>query len=77
MIFILINNKLFKMGLKRISGLFAALYIRELVTDYIQKRRGQALLFSFDYNLLPKFISYFYALHGLGIRGHSITTWTR
>ena len=24
-----------------------------LVTDYIQKRRGQALLFSFEYNLLP------------------------
>ena len=28
-----------------------------LVTDYIQKRRGQALLFSFEYNLLPNLIS--------------------
>ena len=26
-----------------------------LVTDYIQKKRGQALLFSFKYNLLPNF----------------------
>ena len=34
MIFISINNKLFKMGLKRISGLFAALYIRELVNSW-------------------------------------------
>ena len=25
-----------------------------LVTDYTQKRRGQALLFAFEYNLLPK-----------------------
>ena len=30
-----------------------------LVTDYIQKRRGQALLFSFEYNLLPNLISDF------------------
>ena len=30
-----------------------------LVTDYIQKRRGQALLFSFEYDLLPKLISNF------------------
>ena len=30
-----------------------------LVTDYIQKRRGQALLFSFEYNLLPNLISNF------------------
>ena len=28
-----------------------------LVTDYTQKRRGQALLFSFEYNLLPNLIS--------------------
>ena len=28
-----------------------------LVTDYILKRSGQALLFSFEYNLLPKLIS--------------------
>ena len=28
-----------------------------LVTDYIQKRRGQALLFSFEYNLSPNLIS--------------------
>ena len=28
-----------------------------LVTDYIQKRRGQSLLFSFEYNLLPNLIS--------------------
>ena len=27
-----------------------------LVTDYIQKRRGQALVFSFEYNLLPNLI---------------------
>ena len=31
--------------------------ISNLVTDYIQKRRGQALLFSFEYNLLPSLIS--------------------
>ena len=30
-----------------------------LVTDYIQKRRGQALLFSFKYNMLPNLISNF------------------
>ena len=30
-----------------------------LATDYIQKRRGQALLFSFEYNLLPNLISKF------------------
>ena len=30
-----------------------------LVTDYIQKRRGQARLFSFEYNLLPNLISNF------------------
>ena len=30
-----------------------------LVTDYIQKRRGQALLVSFEYNLLPNMISNF------------------
>jgi hypothetical protein len=30
-----------------------------LLTDYIQKRRGQALLFSFEYNLLPNLISNF------------------
>ena len=28
-----------------------------LATDYIQKRRGQALLSSFEYNLLPNLIS--------------------
>ena len=31
--------------------------ISSLVTDYIQKRRGQALLSSFEYNLSPKLIS--------------------
>ena len=33
-------------------------FISILVTDYIQKRRGQALLFSFEYNLLPTLISW-------------------
>ena len=33
--------------------------ISNLVTDYIQKRRDQALLFSFEYNLLPNLISNF------------------
>ena len=28
-----------------------------LGTDYIQKRRGQALLFSFEYNLSPNLLS--------------------
>ena len=28
-----------------------------LATDYIQKRRGQALLFSFEYNLSPNLIT--------------------
>ena len=30
-----------------------------LVTDHIQKRRGQAFLFSFEYNLLANLISNF------------------
>ena len=34
-----------------------------LVTGYIQKRRGQALFFSFEYNLLPNLISNQNALH--------------
>ena len=34
-----------------------------LVTDYIQKRRGEPGLFSFEYDLLPKFLP----LHGPGI----------
>ena len=34
-------------------------FISILVTDYIQKRRGQALLFSSEYNLLPNLISNF------------------
>ena len=31
--------------------------ISNLATDYIQKRTGQALLFSFEYNLSPNLIS--------------------
>ena len=31
--------------------------ISNLATDYIQKRTGQALLFSFEYDLLPNLIS--------------------
>ena len=31
-----------------------------LVTDYIQKRRGHALLFSFKYNLLSKLLTDLY-----------------
>ena len=34
--------------------------ISNLVTDYIQKRRGEPGLFSFEYDLLPKLISNFY-----------------
>ena len=34
-------------------------FISILVTDYIQKRRGQALLFSLEYNLLPNLTSNF------------------
>ena len=34
--------------------------ISNLVTDYIQNRRGEPGLFSFEYNLLPKLISNFY-----------------
>ena len=30
-----------------------------LLTEYIQRRRGQALLLSFEYNLLPNLISNF------------------
>ena len=41
--------------------------ISNLVTDYIQNRRGEPGLFSFDYNLLPKLISDFLPLHGPGI----------
>ena len=29
-----------------------------LATDYIQKRRGQALFFSFEYNMSPKIYVY-------------------
>ena len=36
--------------------------ISNLVTDYIQRRRGEP-----EYNLLPKLISNFYAPHGPGI----------
>ena len=41
--------------------------ISNLVADYIQKRRRDPGLFSFEHNLLPKLISNFYALHGPGI----------
>ena len=41
--------------------------ISNLVSDYIQKRRGEPDLFSFEYNLLPKFISKQKWLHGPGI----------
>ena len=34
-------------------------FISILVTDYVQKRRGQAILFSFEYNMLPNLISNF------------------
>ena len=37
-----------------------------LVTDYFQKKRERDL-FSFEYNLLPKLISHFYALHETGL----------
>ena len=33
--------------------------ISNLVSDYIQKRKGEPGLFSFEYNLLPKLISNF------------------
>ena len=39
-----------------------------LVTDYIQERRGEPGLLSFEYNMLPKLISNFYALHRPAIR---------
>ena len=47
---------------------FSKPLISNLVTDYIQKRRGEPDLFSFEYNLLPKLISNFYKLHGPGIK---------
>jgi hypothetical protein len=34
-------------------------FISILVTDHTQKRRDQALFFSFEYNLLPDLISNF------------------
>ena len=39
-----------------------------MLTDYIQKKRGEPGLFFFEYNLLPKLISNFLPLHGPGIR---------
>ena len=43
-------------------------YLRPiLVTDYVQKRRGQAVLFSFEYNLLPNLISKSKWIHRYGI----------
>ena len=44
-------------------------------TDYIQKRRGEPGLFSFEYNLLPKLISNCYALHEPGIRLPGARCW--
>ena len=41
--------------------------ISNLATDYIQKKRGEPGLFSFEYNLLPKLISNFYHYNGPGI----------
>ena len=38
--------------------------ITNLVTDYIQKRRGEPGVFFFGYNLLSKLISNFLPLHG-------------
>ena len=38
-----------------------------LVTDYIQKGRGQALLFSFEYNMLPNLVSNIKPLYGQGM----------
>ena len=40
-----------------------------LVADYIQTRRGHALLFSFEYNLLPKLLTddYDYMDHTVAI----------
>ena len=35
--------------------------------DYIQKRRGEPDLFSFEYNLISKLISNLLPLHGQGI----------
>jgi hypothetical protein len=39
-----------------------------LITDYIQKRRGEPGLFSFENNVLPKLISNFLPLHGAGMK---------
>ena len=39
-----------------------------MVTDYIHKRRAQPGLISFGYNLLPKLLPDWNALHGPGIR---------
>ena len=38
--------------------------VSNLVTDYIQKRRGEPGVFFFEYILLPKLISIFLLLHG-------------
>jgi hypothetical protein len=44
-----------------------------LATDYIQKRRGEPGLFSFEYSLLPKLILYFTTTLESGIDvGHGI-----
>ena len=48
--------------------------ISNLVTDYIQKRRGEPGLFSFEYNLLPKLTSIFYHYTDQVVFGNSRTS---
>ena len=54
------DRKTEKKSLRCLVHVVTFTLISILVTDYIQKRRGQALFFSFEYNLLPNLISNFY-----------------
>ena len=53
------NKPIISMMSRESVDAYALSMLSILATDYIQKRRGQALLFSFEYNLLPNLISNF------------------
>ena len=51
------NKPIISMMSRESVDAYALSMLSILATDYIQKRRGQALLFSFEYNLSPNLIS--------------------
>ena len=51
------NKPIISMMSRESVDAYALSMLSILATDYIQKRRGQALLFSFEYNQSPNSIS--------------------